>query len=181
VCTVRTTALRTFFTEALVLPWAAHRKIGKEAAGFAEEAEALAEHFPPACTLLRTDSLPANSLAMKRRELYGWTLQLFLVVWIALQIFKSSLTPLANWYTAISPWYLLILLGCYCLAKLGYDLLTFNDYPLEIKKLEQVRVVLCTQFMLCMLYAVCCVLYAVYAVYAVCCVCCRGDPSPMPV
>lgn len=37
------------------------------------------------------------------------------------------------------PGYLLIVFGCYCLGKLGYDLVTFNDYPHEIQKLEAVR------------------------------------------
>lgn len=34
------------------------------------------------------------------------------------------------------PWLWLVSLGCYCLGKLGIDLLTFNDYPHEIKALE---------------------------------------------
>ena len=34
--------------------------------------------------------------------------------------------------------------GCYCLGKLGYDLVTFNDYPKEIQKLEEVGIALCT-------------------------------------
>lgn len=36
------------------------------------------------------------------------------------------------------PLYLLVVLGCYCLARLGSDLLAFRDDPAEIAKLEQV-------------------------------------------
>jgi hypothetical protein len=38
---------------------------------------------------------------------------------------------------SLLPWYALILLGSYCLCKLGLDLVSFNDYPLEIQKLEK--------------------------------------------
>jgi len=37
------------------------------------------------------------------------------------------------------PCYLLMVFGCYCLGKLGVDLILFNDYPLEVKKLEEVQ------------------------------------------
>ena len=33
--------------------------------------------------------------------------------------------------------------GCYCLFRLGLDLCTFNNYPIEIKKLEQVNGCIC--------------------------------------
>ena len=36
------------------------------------------------------------------------------------------------------PCYLLIIFGCFCLGKLGYDLISFNDLPNEIHKLEEV-------------------------------------------
>jgi hypothetical protein len=38
-----------------------------------------------------------------------------------------------------APLYLLVLLGCYCLARLGSDLLAFRDDPTEISKLEKVH------------------------------------------
>ena len=38
----------------------------------------------------------------------------------------------------ISPFYLLIALGCYCLGKLGVDLLAFHDCSAETPKLEKV-------------------------------------------
>ena len=36
----------------------------------------------------------------------------------------------------VAPWYLLVSLGCYCLYRLGTDLLAFNSCPHEIKALE---------------------------------------------
>ena len=36
------------------------------------------------------------------------------------------------------PCYLLIIFGCFCLGKLGYDLISFNDLPSEVHKLEEV-------------------------------------------
>ena len=38
--------------------------------------------------------------------------------------------------TRVLPWYLLVSLGCYCLFRLGCDLLAFNNCPEEVKKLE---------------------------------------------
>ncbi len=38
----------------------------------------------------------------------------------------------------ILPLYFLILFGCYCLGKLGYDLLVFRDDPQEIDVLAKV-------------------------------------------
>lgn len=49
----------------------------------------------------------------------------------------TSNTGNAKWFIDIAPWYSLILFGCYCLTKLGIDLLTFNDYPEEIFNLEK--------------------------------------------
>mmetsp|Transcript_3602 Transcript_3602/g.5613 ORF Transcript_3602/g.5613 Transcript_3602/m.5613 type:complete len:92 (-) Transcript_3602:578-853(-) len=74
---------------------------------------------------------------MKRHTIYGGVIAVFAITWMCLQTWKTVLPSTIAWYTDISPWYLLIVLGCYCLAKLGYDLFSFNDYPLEIKKLEK--------------------------------------------
>ena len=50
---------------------------------------------------------------------------------------------LALFWVQAFPFYLLISLGCYCLWKLGVDLLMFKDCPEDIPKLakeiEQVR------------------------------------------
>lgn len=75
---------------------------------------------------------------MKRSTSYAVVVLILVISWIFLKISSDKLPEIVNWYTDVSPWYSLILFGCYCLAKLGFDLLTFNDYPLEIKKLEQV-------------------------------------------
>jgi hypothetical protein len=44
-----------------------------------------------------------------------------------------------QWILSVLPWYALICFGCYCLSKLGSDILTFNDCPKEIEKLTQVN------------------------------------------
>ena len=43
-----------------------------------------------------------------------------------------------KYFSLVLPWLILMWLGCYCLARLGIDLLSFNDYPLEIQKLAKV-------------------------------------------
>lgn len=75
---------------------------------------------------------------MKRSSSYGLVLFILASAWIFMKVTKVQHSERVNWFADVSPWYLLIVFGCYCLAKLGYDLLTFNDYPKEIKKLEQV-------------------------------------------
>jgi dolichyl-phosphate mannosyltransferase polypeptide 3 len=76
---------------------------------------------------------------MKRSTTYALVALLCAAVWGYLKFSSETLPKIVNWYTNVAPWYSLILFGCYCLAKLGFDLLTFNDYPKEIKKLEQVH------------------------------------------
>lgn len=72
---------------------------------------------------------------MKRVTYYFGIIAILALVWFALY-----------WYTedakhkeivSLLPWYALILLGSYCLGKLGFDLVCFNDYPSEITKLEK--------------------------------------------
>jgi len=75
---------------------------------------------------------------MKRSASYGLVLFILASAWMFMKVTKAQHSERVNWFADVSPWYLLIVFGCYCLAKLGYDLLTFNDYPKEIKKLEQV-------------------------------------------
>lgn len=36
----------------------------------------------------------------------------------------------------VLPWYALMTFGCYTLMRVGIDLMSFNDYPEEIKVLE---------------------------------------------
>ena len=75
---------------------------------------------------------------MKRSVAYGAVIFVWVAVWLYFKLSQNRFSDKVNWLTDVSPWYMLILVGCYCLAKLGMDLLSFNDYPHEIKKLEQV-------------------------------------------
>lgn len=43
-----------------------------------------------------------------------------------------------RWVVAALPFYALVSLGCYLLARLGYDVLSFRDYPEERVRLEKV-------------------------------------------
>ncbi len=76
---------------------------------------------------------------MKRHVAYGAILFCAIAIWIALKFSLSGASPsLLTWFVDVSPWYCLMTFGSYCLGRLGMDLLTFNDYPEEIKKLEKV-------------------------------------------
>jgi hypothetical protein len=75
---------------------------------------------------------------MKRSKAYALVAIISVVVWLVLKFKSHGLSRRISWYVDVAPWYSLIAFGSYCLARLGYDLLTFNDYPKEIKKLEQV-------------------------------------------
>jgi hypothetical protein len=70
--------------------------------------------------------------------MYASVLLFVVTVWSALKYNSSFYSVPTVWFIDVFPWYMLIIFGCFCLAKLGYDLLSFNDYPLEIKKLEEV-------------------------------------------
>jgi dolichyl-phosphate mannosyltransferase polypeptide 3 len=88
---------------------------------------------------------------MKRHKAYFLVLLLLVVVYYAMyfsvinypdvKAFLDSnlgLSPvLAMFWIQVAPWYALICLGCYCLTKLGLDLLTFRDCPQEIPKLAK--------------------------------------------
>ena len=86
---------------------------------------------------------------MKRSGVYGAVLFVVIAVWTALKFRQSSMSSSFAWLVDVSPWYLLMVMGCFCLGKLGFDLISFNDYPQEIKKLEEVClsvfVVFCTK------------------------------------
>ena len=76
---------------------------------------------------------------MKRATVYLSIGLLIVALVISLYIYaivqeSASLKRLA----LTAPWTLLIWLGCYCLLRLGFDLLTFRNCPLEIRKLEKV-------------------------------------------
>ena len=95
---------------------------------------------------------------MKRHQLYFIGLILLVVLYLLLWIFihshsflqewdqiisseRSLTADKLQWMVSILPWYGLILFGCYCLMKLGSDLLNFNDCPKEIQKLSQVTMI----------------------------------------
>jgi hypothetical protein len=62
-----------------------------------------------------------------------------IAVWFALQYKKAEFaSEIIRWYIDVSPLFLVMTFGSYCLFKLGYDLLTFNNYPDEIEKLADV-------------------------------------------
>jgi hypothetical protein len=76
---------------------------------------------------------------MKRYQVYGAALLTVVGIWMRLKIVYND-APTGSkekWVVDVMPWYFLICFGCYCLTKLGWDLLTFNDYPKEIGKLEE--------------------------------------------
>lgn len=78
---------------------------------------------------------------MKRRALYASVIFAIFAVWLGL-LFKlqgHADTKIVNIIKAF-PLLLLMTFGSYCLAKLGYDMMTFNDYPQEIDKLKLVSV-----------------------------------------
>ena len=85
---------------------------------------------------------------MKRYQVYFAVLLVLVGAWLRMKIFYMTegssvgTSPPEQqkpwvWIVDVMPWYSLICFGCYCLTKLGFDLLTFNDYPDEIRRLEQ--------------------------------------------
>ena len=60
---------------------------------------------------------------------------------LSLWILSSYLieTPYISRIIFTFPWLSLISFGSFCLARIGWDLLTFNDFPEEVKVLERVR------------------------------------------
>jgi dolichyl-phosphate mannosyltransferase polypeptide 3 len=75
---------------------------------------------------------------MKRHQIYTAIALIPIIVWVCLKLGRGSIADeTEKWFVNVSPWYVLMSFGCYCLGRLGFDLLTFNDYPEEINKLEQ--------------------------------------------
>ena len=77
---------------------------------------------------------------MKRHQNYFKFLILAILAWLSVfsYSFYYNFSEL-KYFTSVLPWLLLMWFGCYCLFRLGVDLLSFNDYPNEVYKLEQVR------------------------------------------
>ena len=59
---------------------------------------------------------------------------------------RISIQQLRFWLDVL-PWYSLICFGCYCLSRLGIDILRFNDCPKEIEKMTQVIIPLVAEFL----------------------------------
>jgi len=73
---------------------------------------------------------------MKIHQSYALILIIVTTVWCGLQYNKSSIdSSVMQWYIDVFPIYMVMVFGSYCLGKLGYDVLVFNDYPEEITKL----------------------------------------------
>jgi hypothetical protein len=53
------------------------------------------------------------------------------------EFLTTNVVDKLDWIVAIWPWYSLMVFGCYCLYRLGSDIISFNDYPEEITKLEK--------------------------------------------
>lgn len=79
---------------------------------------------------------------MKRSHQYSLILIFLVISWLLgtiLLYYDVIYDEKIVWLLWIWPMFLLISLGCYCLGRLGYDLLTFGDYPQEIFALEKVN------------------------------------------
>eukprot|EP01038_Epipyxis_sp_PR26KG_P004532 gene4532-6398_t len=79
---------------------------------------------------------------MKRSTQLGFIYSFIVISYILVRIWTDYVSfptddyDFLQWIIHIIPWYSLMIFGSYCLGKLGYDLMVFNDYPDEIKKLE---------------------------------------------
>ena len=76
---------------------------------------------------------------VKRVTVYASCLVLLVSVWVGLLgLMERNVIDKDTWgrMVYVLPWFALVTLGCYCLGKLGIDLLTFNDCPHEISLLE---------------------------------------------
>ena len=73
---------------------------------------------------------------MKRHQAYGASAIILISTWVYLKVFYQKSSAADEWLIDVTPSYIVICFGCYCLSKLGSDLFSFNDYPDEITKLE---------------------------------------------
>jgi hypothetical protein len=76
---------------------------------------------------------------MSRSRIYISIAVILLAIYLAGLLYADDGSERNRWLRRVWPWYLLMSLGSYCLFKLGFDLLTFQDCPHEIKLLEAVR------------------------------------------
>lgn len=99
---------------------------------------------------------PENTKKMKKHHQYflalfliilGYNLAYLLILNEKfIQYYNSSVSfsqslPIGQlkFFLDVLPWYSLICFGCYCLSRLGSDILNFNDCPKEIEKMTQVN------------------------------------------
>jgi hypothetical protein len=76
---------------------------------------------------------------MKRHQKYLAAAAAVTLTWVYLKVSPSRMdSEQGRFLVDVFPWLLLMWWGCYCLGRLGLDLLLFNDYPTEIKVLEKV-------------------------------------------
>lgn len=81
----------------------------------------------------------SGSLSMKRRTLYAAVLFALFAIWVGLKLkFKDFGDENVKFIINVFPWFLLMSFGSYCVTKLGWDMMTFNDYPEEIGVLNDV-------------------------------------------
>ena len=77
----------------------------------------------------------------KLHQKYALVAFVLVASWTVLQFRKNDFESMQiRFYIDVAPLYLLMTFGSYCLFKLGYDVMTFNDYPKEIEKLSDVSV-----------------------------------------
>lgn len=80
---------------------------------------------------------------MKRYLSYLSALVTATLVWLIVGAYGfSSQNEEIIWIFYTSPFLVLIYFGCYCLARLGWDLFVFNDFPSEVDALAKVCVIL---------------------------------------
>ena len=73
---------------------------------------------------------------MKRYHAYVGILLIACAIWLTSMINIDSInSDNHKWIIKVAPLYFIMLFGTYCLSKLGFDLVTFNDYPKEIQSL----------------------------------------------
>lgn len=83
---------------------------------------------------------------MKRHHIYAVVLTVASLLWLWAKSFQRTMAdPRVARLIDVAPWYMLVCFGSYCLGKLGIDLLTFNNYPAEIGKLERVCTLCCSE------------------------------------
>ncbi len=76
---------------------------------------------------------------MKRHQIYIVSSFFLVSFWFLLKFTnKFPMSDDFKFVVDVVPWLILMWFGCFCLAKLGFDLICFNDFPQEILVLEKV-------------------------------------------